>query len=234
MTFQLPNPPLETPHPAHDRLAIAALAAGDARGADRERATDLVQGCEQCRILFDDLRSLAAAVRVLPMASSPPDRDFRLSSADAARLSRGGWLRRLLRPVGSARGSRLQPAAGALVALGLAVFVLSGPSVLQFGTTGAAPSEAAFGPAYTTSTPDPASSGIKNLDGGGIDTSGGAPGVVEITPQATSGDDSRESPVPPASLETGADRIPWPFIGLLLAATGLALLIIRRVALRLR
>lgn len=259
MTFRNQNPSLDAFHATHDRLAIAALAAGDARGADAERATDLVQRCDACRILHDDLRSLAVATRTLPAAARPTDRDFRLSAADAVRLSRRGWLRRLLRPLGSARGARLQPAAGALVALGLAVVVLSGPSVLQLGSAGAAPigaapsvaatSEAAFGPAQATSNPDSASPGVKDLATGGLDTGGGAPGalqgsprpsgggapgMLQGSPRPTDGGESREAPAPRESESVGGDRIPWPLIGLLLVATGTALLVVRRIALRIR
>ena len=69
-----------TDHASHDRLLIAAHAAGDAEGPDRERAKALLGSCAECARLAADLRSVAAA---LPSAAVPRrPRDFRLRLAE--------------------------------------------------------------------------------------------------------------------------------------------------------
>lgn len=248
MTFQEPVTSPVTNHSTHDQLAVAGLASGDAREAARGLAASLVARCDDCRRLHDDLRLLAAAIHDLPAAAVPEGRNFRLSRADAERLTRWGWFRRLVRPFGEARRSVIRPLAGGLMTLGLAVIVLSGPWALPFGSAGAAPISASLGPVRTMSAPGQASPEDNRVHASGGDTSGGAPGIVGGTPEAngggayglsgatpgaTPGSDVKEAPAPP-SREFVQDQIPWPVIGLVLAAMGLSVVILRRIALRLR
>jgi hypothetical protein len=72
-------------HEDHDPALIAALLDRELDPAERASAEAMVAGCPSCATLYDDLRSLASAGRVLPTA--PRTRDFRLTAADAARLS---------------------------------------------------------------------------------------------------------------------------------------------------
>lgn len=122
-------------HARHDRLLVAALAAGDLAGADRDRAAVLVRDCRDCRTLHDDLISIARATAALPAAVRP--RDFQLTDEQAARLGAPGW-RRL---VGAFAGPRLavtrQLGVG-LTTLGIAGLLLSAVPSLPFAAGGAA------------------------------------------------------------------------------------------------
>jgi hypothetical protein len=100
-------------HERHDALLVAAHAAGDLTGPDRDLVARLLVDCRACATLADDLRALAIAVQDLPPPTRP--RDFTISQADSRRLRRGGWGRfvelvrgdafRLARPVGAAFAS---------------------------------------------------------------------------------------------------------------------------------
>ena len=247
MTSKLPISPVSEAHARHDHILVAALASGDVAGLERKDAEALLSTCESCRLLHDDLRLLAGAVRQLFAETAPPDQDFRLSADDARRLTRGGWLRRLIRPFGEARRSVIRPFAGAMVALGLAVVVLSGPSLMLFGgaaggATGA-PTEAAYRPSGTTSIQDQASPSASGVGVGGTDSTIGAPtttgaptdtGAPRSTNDGGAKESTTESTKDSSRLQAIGERIPWSIIGVTLVVTGLAVLVLRRVALRLR
>lgn len=74
-------------HAGHDPVAIAGLLDGDAAASDRALAEVLVVTCAECAALHADLLILSSATRALPMP--PRRRDFRLTAADATRLSTG-------------------------------------------------------------------------------------------------------------------------------------------------
>ena len=159
------------------------------------------------------------------------------------------------------------------MALGLAVVVLSAPSLMLFGgaaggSTGAVP-EAAYGPSGTTTIQDEASpsasgAGVGRTDGIigaptytgapthteastdtgsptdtgaptiiGAPTETGAPSETSAPPTTTTGG-AKTSSTDSSALEAIGERIPWPIIGVTLVSTGLALLVLRGVALRLR
>jgi hypothetical protein len=133
----LPEP---DPHTRHDLELIAAAAAGDLEGAELVKAQELIATCSACSELAADLRSLAAAVRVLP-PPAPAPRDFRLSPEAAANLAGGGRWRRLLQSLGS-RSSALRPVSTVLTTLGVAALLLAAVQSLPLGfggATGAAP-----------------------------------------------------------------------------------------------
>jgi hypothetical protein len=135
----------DAPHGVHDQLLVAAFAAGDAVGADRDHARTLVEACSECAALAADLRSISAATAQLP--APPRRRDFRLTPADAERLRPQG-MRRL---VGAVAGRRLQlayPVAGALTMLGLTGLLVSS---ISFGVP--------LTPAGTSAEQAPASAG---------------------------------------------------------------------------
>lgn len=231
------------PHEAHDRFAIAALAAGDLSGTDRDRATTLVEACESCRLLLEDLRSISAAVRRLPPTETPRGRDFRLGARDAQRLTRRSGWRFLLRPFSTARGSVVRPMAATLMTLGLVGILVNAQPLLQFGAAGAARPEAAAAPIPATAMPDETGFGVLGPVADGVDTATSTPTVVAGNRGAVSSGGDAEQPsdgdlVPaPRNSDTTmalADRIPWLIVSVVALAAGVVLLLLRRVALRMR
>ena len=79
------------PHDRHDRLVVAALAAGDLAGNDRDQALALTASCADCARLHADLIAIARATATLPPPIAATGRDFRLTPAQAADLRRTGW-----------------------------------------------------------------------------------------------------------------------------------------------
>ena len=112
-----------TPHIDHDRLLVAAYAAGDVSGADLETALTLVATCADCAALHRDLRSIAGAVAALPALVRP--RDFRLAPEQAARLRPSAW-RRLLQPFAGPRFAVAGPLGTGLATLGIAGLLVAG------------------------------------------------------------------------------------------------------------
>ena len=72
-------------HEDHDPAQIAALLDRQLDPAERASAEAIVAACPACAVLYDDLRSLARAAQALPPVART--RDFRLTAAEAARLS---------------------------------------------------------------------------------------------------------------------------------------------------
>jgi hypothetical protein len=107
-----------TNHHDHDLLLIAANAADDLVGAERQRAETLLATCGDCEALHSDLLAITAATRSVPAVASAP-RDFRISPEQAARLRRRSWLRAALAPFQGA-GSAARPIAAACTSLGVA------------------------------------------------------------------------------------------------------------------
>jgi hypothetical protein len=110
-------------HRNHDPLLIAALAAGDAEGADLEQARALVAACDDCAELHHDLRAISVALPAMPAPARP--RDFRLTPEQAASLRPAGW-RRLLAPLAGPRFAFAAPLGGSLAALGIAGILIAG------------------------------------------------------------------------------------------------------------
>jgi hypothetical protein len=126
-----------SPHADHDQLAVAALAAGDAEGAERERARQLVAECADCAELHADLQALQAATATLP--APVRTRDFRLTGGDAARLRPAGW-RSMLAALRTPRLAFMQPLAVGMATLGvvgLLVASLPGPLLTATSDSGA-------------------------------------------------------------------------------------------------
>jgi len=110
-------------HADHDRLLVAAYAAGDAAGTELDAAQAQVAACPECAALHHDLRSIAAALPALP----PParSRDFRLTPGQAAALRPPAW-RRLLEPFAGPRFAFAGPLGTGLATLGIAGLLLAG------------------------------------------------------------------------------------------------------------
>jgi len=126
-------------HAAHDRVLVAAYAAGDATGTDLEAAIALVAACTACAALHHDLRLITAALPEIPAPRRT--RDFRLTPQQAASLRPAGW-RRLLAPFAGPRFAFAAPLGSGLAALGIAGILLAGTGLPLGGATpGAAESE---------------------------------------------------------------------------------------------
>jgi hypothetical protein len=78
-------PTLNHHHDAHDERLIASLLDRDASGSERSIAQARVASCPECAALHADLVALSRATTELPPVART--RDFRLTPADAARLS---------------------------------------------------------------------------------------------------------------------------------------------------
>lgn len=129
-----------TSHDRHDPMLVAALAADDLIGTDRDQAIALTSSCTECATLRDDLVALARATASAPPPISIRPRDFQLTPADAARLRPTGW-RRLVATLSSSRIVFSKPLGVGLVTLGL-VGLLVGNVQVQLGSgasAGAAP-----------------------------------------------------------------------------------------------
>ncbi len=150
-------------HDHHDLLLVAAFAAGDLTGTERDQAMALTTSCTECAALRDDLVSIARATAALPPPIASAGRDFRLTADQAASLRRSSWRRLVPASLsgGTARGLGV-----ALATLGLAGLLLGNVS-LNAGLGGAAASTAA---------PAAAANGQENASGGGsYDVLGAAP-----------------------------------------------------------
>jgi len=124
-------------HDRHDRLLVAASAAGDLGGSDLARAEALRTTCRDCRVLHAELLAIAAATRHLPAPVRPPAMDFRITPDRAIELARGGLWRRLLRPFGQPGSGAIRPLAAAFTTLGLAGLMLATLPNLQLGGSSA-------------------------------------------------------------------------------------------------
>ena len=96
-----------TDHDRHDLMLVAALAAGDLAGTERDQAIALTASCAECAALHDDLVAIARATATVPPPIRGAGRDFRLTPEQAASLRPSGWRRFV--PAGGSR--RLHPAA---------------------------------------------------------------------------------------------------------------------------
>jgi len=127
-----------TSHDDHDTMLVAALAAGDLAGTDRDQAVTLIQGCAECATLHDDLRAIARATAALPPPMTMPARDFRLSPQQAAELRPRGW-RRLI-PAGLGAATLTRPLGVGLATFGLiGLLVTNLPLGFSMGSSAAAP-----------------------------------------------------------------------------------------------
>jgi hypothetical protein len=117
-------PNLPSPHPEHDQILIARLAAADLASTDRDaaQAQALLTDCPDCAELYADLQAIASATAAL--AAPRRTRDFRLTDADAARLRPSGWRGALAR-LGSPSFAFTRPLAAGLATLGIAGLLLA-------------------------------------------------------------------------------------------------------------
>jgi hypothetical protein len=119
-------------HDLHDRLLVAALAAGDLAATDRDHALALTRSCAACAELHDDLLAIARATAAVPPIAARP-RDFRLSPGDAARLRPSG-LRGLLDRLAGARRAVTRPLGAGLATIGLVGLLVGNAPAFPFGS----------------------------------------------------------------------------------------------------
>jgi hypothetical protein len=171
-------------HDRHDLMLVAALAADDLAGADRDQAIALIDSCTACATVRDDLVALARATASAPPPIAARPRDFRLTPTDAARLRPSGW-RRLVAALSTPRAAVTRPLGVGLATLGL-IGLLVGNVQLGFGSAASAPQAPATGAEV------PAASAVRSLtsdDAAAMPSPGGD----------TSGQGSALGPAPAAS-----------------------------------
>lgn len=205
-----------TPHDRHDAMLVAALAAGDLAGTDRDQAIALTRSCAECWTLHEDLIALARATASAPPPIATRPRDFQLTPADAARLRPSGW-RRVLGAFSTPRPRFARQAGVAFTTLGL-VGLLVGNVDLSAGTTstagaptsgaaptaGAAPQASAAKAALEALPPTIATDRTSSDQGGGAE-SGASAAPVAVEPTGTTWYASSASAAPRQS--DGSDTI---------------------------
>ena len=171
-------------HDAHDLELIAGLAAGDLTGSDAERAGRLAASCPACAEIAEDLWAIAAATREIPSAfepgTAPAPRDYRLSSADAARLERRGWY-----GLGRAAGPRawMRRAGLSLATFGLVGLLVSAVPLGFLGSAGAALSPVGNDQGFTAASTSPQAQGPAAT--AELGKASGAPGRDLATAEST-------------------------------------------------
>ncbi|HEX2755744.1 MAG TPA: hypothetical protein VHM48_09785 [Candidatus Limnocylindrales bacterium] len=124
-----------TSHDRHDPILVAALAADDLTGIDRDQAIAQTRSCAECATLRDDLVALARATASAPPPFATPPRDFRLTPADAARLRPTGW-RRFVAALSMPRSAATRPLGVGLATLGLVGLLVGN---VQLGSSAGVP-----------------------------------------------------------------------------------------------
>lgn len=214
MTTRTPGPDAGA-HSKHDRLLIAARAAGELTGRDLDRADAQIATCDACCALEAELRAISRATRQLPPPARPPDLDFTISAWRATALGRHGAWRRLLRPFGRFGSGSVRPLAAAFMTLGIAGLLLATlpalPALrtLEFGSGGAYMAASGSSPGtrdFQTSSLQPEAGatgeapGDDNAVGTGVDAAGG-----EAGPDASGG--ANTAGAAPAGAESQAPGI---------------------------
>ena len=202
-----------TSHDRHDVLLVAALAAGDLAGTDRDHATDLIETCAECATLHDDLVAIARATSTVPPPITSRPRDFRLTPEQAARLRPSGW-RRFAGVLAGPRLAFTRPLGIGLATIGLAGLLLMNVSLgASLGSSAAAPAVGGPAPAANAAGADaagtfaasaPAASSAYGAAGDGIirGTGSGAVGgpVASSVPAPAASDGAvRLGPLPSVS-----------------------------------
>ncbi|HEV7810835.1 MAG TPA: hypothetical protein VGO64_09555 [Candidatus Limnocylindrales bacterium] len=163
-------------HDLHDLMLVAALAADDLAGTERDQAISLTTDCTECRALHDDLVAIARATSVVPAPIARP-RDFQITPQQAASLRRTGW-RRLV-PAFDLSGVASRRLGVGLATFGLVGLLIGNVPLGSFAMGGGA---ASAGPAYDTRAAAPGTTSTEQVDG----SSGAALGPVPAASAAAS------------------------------------------------
>jgi hypothetical protein len=136
-------------HRRHDRLLVTRFAMDDAYPGEQAEARSLIESCDDCALLADDIRLISASVTRLPRPART--RDFSITAEQAERL-KGSRLTRWLRSLSGPGWTALRPVSAAALSIGLVMAVV-GASLPQV------PSSTTF------SNRAPAETGAPMLDG---------------------------------------------------------------------
>lgn len=236
MTSRTPRPDAGS-HATHDRLAVAALAAGDLSGPDLIRTRAVVAACPDCGNLLAEIRSIGTATRHLPPGTWVAPRDFRISPDQALSLARGAGWRRILRPFGRQGNAAVRPLAAMFSTLGVAGLLLAALPLLPFAG-GRVSQDAAGGSAQVREAPAAPSLqpefrllASPTVDPSGDDFSGPAKAGAESEP--TSGE-AADTSQPPEVEERSDMPAPQVLVSLVFLSAGLGLFLLQRAARRLR
>jgi hypothetical protein len=151
-----------TSHDRHDPMLVAALAAGDLAGTERDQAVAQTQSCAECAALHNDLVAIARATATLPPPIASAGRDFRLTPQQAADLRRFDWRRFVPSiPAGSTGSRNLGIALATFGLVGL--FIGSVGLPLGLGSAGSAAAPVAS----MAAAAQPAGSAGPDVQGGG-------------------------------------------------------------------
>jgi len=192
-------------------MLVAALAADDLVGADRDQAIALTRSCAECATLRDDLIALARATASVPPPIATRPRDFQLTPADAARLRPTGW-RRLVAAMSSSRTVFSKPLGVGLVTLGLVGLLVGNVQVqLGSGSSAAAPaqgvtSESGQQTTAASTTNDAAARGAVPSSGTSSEGLVPAAGVPSVAPAASA--PVARQVLPSAASAAGATGLP--------------------------
>jgi hypothetical protein len=180
-------------HEQHDQILVVSFASGDLAPDDRDLAIakSLVESCPDCAALHDDIVAIAAATRALPPAVR--NRDFRLTTEQAAKLRPAGW-RRFVAGL-SAPGSLFTRQLGlGMATLGIAGLLLSAAPSIQLGgmgSAGAAPAAPPSAPAAAEQAPEYPAGGSLELHAGPAASAAASeapgPAAAAASPAAASG-----------------------------------------------
>jgi hypothetical protein len=242
------RPQLPDAHRLHDRLLVARAVGEDLDPLDRAAADALLEACPDCRVLAAELQALRFAASELPAVRRP--RDFRLTRAQADRL-RGRALQRFLAPLGRPAFGFLQPLAGAAMAIGLGMLVVTSVPLGLGGSAASRPQaemagngtdSAAASPGASTRAGQPAAAPATPASGELRAGASRAP-LASSIPDKQTGAGGSLAPLG-GETRTSGEQQPatrdfyqpvttnWPMVGLLLAVVGFALFIARGYARR--
>src|SRR6478752_2648431 len=181
-----------TDHHRHDPMLVAALAAGDLAGTDRDQVIALTASCADCAALHDDLVAIARATASVPPPIRGTGRDFRLTPEQAASLRPSGW-RRFVPAGGGAAFTR--PLGAALATFGIAGILIG---TLSLGFTGGS---AASAPQPASGAGVAADRNVESLAASGAPEAPGLQGLPETSAAAAS---AAAAPAPAASAAASA------------------------------
>jgi len=136
-------------HALHDEELVVAFASDGDDAEDAARARTLIERCQACRDLHDDVVAIGAALRSVPQAQAAAaiqrPRDYRLSVATANQLRPGSVVLRLRDRIREAIASFGRPVGMSLASLGVVGLLLGTLTLGGSAGLGQAPEDASFG-----------------------------------------------------------------------------------------
>jgi hypothetical protein len=235
-----PEPTASSGHAGHDRWLVVRLTTdrSDLTSDETVRARALLASCADCVALASDIEVISRAVAT--SVTPPRPRDFRLTPHQAESM-RDGVLARLRRWLASPGAFVVRPLAGTAVTLGL-VLAIASPVLRPAGTPASDANEVA-----PKATPVAEAPGAERNSGPAPEASGesdamllfvGSPNPVEdqsdpraqdhgtaASPDTASDQTAARGPVAPTGGGMDGTTLTLTLIGILLAGTGLIVLV---------